>query len=66
MTKKEAQTTAQTNSARHPNGWYDVWKIFGTERFIVSEDASGNDLVGGYESIELEFVCRYINGKQKK
>lgn len=66
MTKDEAKNTAKTNSARRPNGWYDVFQIIDTDRFIVSEDAQSYDRIGGHDRIDLRFIGRYVNGKIQK
>ena len=66
MTKNEAKNTASANSTRRPNGWYDVFQVIDTDRFIVSEDAESYDRVGGYDHIDLRFIARYVNGKIQK
>ena len=65
MTEQQATETAKTNSTRRPNGWYDVWQIIDTDRFIASEDAESYDRVGGYDRIDLRFVARYVSGKRQ-
>lgn len=65
MTKNEAIETAKTNSTRRPNGWYDVFQVIDTDRFIASEDAESYDCVGGYDRIDLKFIERYVNGKRQ-
>jgi hypothetical protein len=65
MTKNEAIKTALSNSARRQNGWYDVFQVIDTDRFIVSEDAESYERVGGYDRIDLKFIGRYVNGKRQ-
>ena len=65
MTKNEAIETAKTNSIRRGGGWYDVFQVIDTDRFIVSEDAESYDRVGGHDRIDLRFIAQYINGKRQ-
>ena len=65
MTKNEAIETAKRNSTRRPNGWYDVFQVIDTDRFIASEDAESYDRVGGYDRIDLRFIARYVGGKRQ-
>jgi hypothetical protein len=65
MTRQEALDSAKQNSIRRSSGCYDVYQIIDTDRYLVGEDLSGNDRLGGYDQNDLRFVARYVAGKKQ-